>query len=158
MSVSNLSHQIFSAKFDALQNGTQITDFPISFNISDMNMDFSPVFWDSNKDVALSGYKRSNIRGWDLIITLDYDTCLEPQKVKNILDQLPNAIFTNEYEFRFYPDENVADYVEVIPSSDIGYSISWNGTVRKGGQDAVLPSLSFESRRYRDTIDSFFQT
>jgi len=121
-------------------------------------MDFSPVFWDSNKDVALSGYKRSNIRGWDLIITLDYDTCLEPQKVKNILDQLPNAIFTNEYEFRFYPDENVADYVEVIPSSDIGYSISWNGTVRKGGQDAVLPSLSFESRRYRDTIDSFFQT
>jgi len=158
MGISNLNEQVFSVKFDVLQNGSRITDFPVTFNISDQNLEFSPVFWDGETDVALSGYKRSNIRGWNLNINLDYETSLEPAKIKDILDQLPNAIFTNEYEFRFYPDENVNEYIEVIPTEDIGFSIRWQGTVRKGGDGAILPTISFTSRQYRDTIDSFFQT
>lgn len=157
MGISNLQDQILQAKVDVLNGGTSISGFPVTLNISDQSLDFTPVFWDTEKDVALSGYKRSNIRGWDLKINLDYNACLEPQKVKDIFDQMPNAIDSANYEFRFFPDASGSDYIEVIPTSDMKYSIQWRATVRRGGSDSVIPKLSFESRQYRDTIDSFFQ-
>lgn len=158
MAVSNLTKEIFEAKIDVLQSGSSITGFPVTFNISSMNINFDPVFWDSESDVALSGAKRSNIRGWDMVVTLDYNTSLQPQKIKDIMDQLPNAINTNDYEFRFYPNADISDYIEVIPTSNNSYNISWRDTVRKGGSDSITPKMEFTSRNYRDTIDAFFQT
>lgn len=155
MGIANLPDQILEAKFDLYQNGSQVTGFPIEIKISSQNISTFPVFWDSSSDVSLGGTKRSNIRGHDLSVTLDYGASLEPTKMKNLLDSLPN-LSSNEYELRFYPNANVNEYIEMIPQEGTGLDIEFNDTVRVGGADSVIPTIQLESRSYQDNLDAFF--
>lgn len=151
----NLPNDIYQCRFDLFKDGVRETGYPIVLNIQNQNIEITPVFWDSDKDVALSGTKRSNIRGYDLNVTLDYNASLEPDKVETIFDALPN-LADNSYQMRFYIDDGTATYVDMIPTGDTGMSIEFDNTVRKGGANAVIPTFGLESRNYVTILDDFF--
>ena len=142
------NQQIYQSKIDITVGGSSISGFPVTINIMSQDLQWSPVFWDSDSDVSLSGRKRSNIRGYDLKITLDYETTLEPDKVATILDGLAYAINSN-YVIQFFPDaSDTSTSFEVIPSSATERSISYEQTVK--GADS--PTLVFENSQLLNSV------
>lgn len=157
MGLEGLPQQIFQSKVDIREDGTSISGFPLNIAISSQSIDIRPEFWESSKDTSLGGDKRSNIRGYTLVITFDYDVSLEPEKIKKILDNQVKLI-SSDYSLHVYIDKDETDSVEMIPTSNSRYGIEYDHTVRRGGSSAVLTTLEFESKRIEQSLDDFFDS
>jgi hypothetical protein len=125
-----------------------------NFTINGQNVDvrFSTVYWEDATDVSLSGKKRSNIRGLNADITVDFNASLEDTDIIRLIHGLLNL---KDPDYKLELSLDLSSYMEIYPKDDINMLIQYRDTVRTGGSEAVIPTLEFESAHYFDDIYTY---
>lgn len=147
--------EVDEATFVLRESGNTAAGFPVTVKLSDGEFYFSPTFWDSPSDLSLGNKKRTNIRAYDLRISFDYDASLEAGKFQDLLDALPLLFDPN---YALYVTVNGTDYVEVIPTEGIEFSVEFRGQIRRGGTNTAQPSIELESKALFKKLGDFYTT
>lgn len=156
MSIQTIPNEITEAKFVIQNDGVTVTGFPVDLSFKDGAIRFEPVFWENDSDVSLGDDKRSNIRAYDLRVSMNYQVSLEPTKLETILDELLNLI---NPDYKLYVSfDNGSNYFELIPTGGISLAIEFSDTIRLGGSAGMVPNFEFESRQYFKKLGDFFTT
>jgi hypothetical protein len=146
---------ITTATFTLRENGVNVTGFPIDIRLSNGGFTFNPVFWEDATDLSLGNNKRSNIRGYDLRVDFSYQISLEESKFEQILDEITKLI---DPSFSLYLTVDGTNHIELLPTDGISLAINFQGTIRTGGSNGIVPSLEFESKRLFKKLGDFFVT
>lgn len=147
-----IPNTVDEATFVLQQDGTTVTGFPITIQLSSGDFTFSPVYWEADTDLSLGNERRSNIRAFSLSVNFSYNTSLEETELENILDELTNLI---DPSYNLYMTVNGTDYIELLPTEELSLSISFSDTIRRPG---VQPTLGFVSKKLFKQLGNFFTT
>ena len=138
--------------------GTNFTGGNVSstvYNIQVQNFTIDPqdVYWNNNPtDEALSGYLRSNFRGFRAVYTFNFDVSVEPMTIRSLLNDIYVDFVTNGVASIEISMDSGSNYVDVVPES-LRYLIEYTQTIGK-----FTPSFKFMGQDILTSIPSYLES
>lgn len=123
-----------------------------TFKMSDQGIQVQPTYFAGvNMNRFLSGALRHNVRGFRIVISLNWEASLEADNFRDFWEDLSTSLFVDADPFiRFYPNAENDDYLGVILSSQNALVDSYRSTVGR-----FQPTLGFISRDIFEEIPEF---